>query len=104
MAKEDKLHPVHPGEVLQEEFLLPMGLSQSRVALAMGVHPRRINEIVLGKRGITADTALRLAKFFGTSAELWLGMQKDYELDVATDEVGERIEREVRTLASIEAK
>jgi len=104
MTKKDRLHPVHPGEVLQEEFLEPMGLSQSRAALAMGVHPRRINEIVLGKRGITADTALRLAKFFGTSAELWLGMQKDYELDVATDEVGERIEREVRTLASIEAK
>ena len=80
-----------------------MGLSQSRAALAMGVHPRRINEIALGKRGITADTALRLAKFFGTSAELWLGLQKDYELDVATDEVGERIDREVRTLASIRA-
>ena len=103
MTKKDKLLPVHPGEVLQEEFLGPMGLSQSRAALAMGVHPRRINEIVLGKRGITADTALRLAKFFGTSAELWLGLQKDYELDVATDEVGELIDREVRTLASIEA-
>lgn len=104
MTRENRLRPVHPGEVLQEEFLEPMGLSQSRVALAIGVHPRRINEIVLGKRGITADTALRLAKFFGTSAELWLGLQKDYELDVATDEVGERIEREVRTLASIEAR
>ena len=103
MTGENRLRPVHPGEVLQEEFLEPMGLSQSRVALAMGVHPRRINEIVLGKRGITADTALRLAKFFGTSAELWLGLQKDYELDVATDEVGELIDREVRTLASIEA-
>ena len=103
MTKDDRLSPVHPGEVLQEEFLEPMGLSQSRAALAMGVHPRRINEIVLGKRGITADTALRLAKFFGTSAELWLGLQKDYELDVATDEVGDLIDREVRTLASIEA-
>jgi len=104
MTGENKLRPVHPGEVLQEQFLEPMGLSQSRVALAIGVHPRRINEIVLGKRGITADTALRLAKFFGTSAELWLGLQKDYELDLATDEVGELIDREVRTLASIEAK
>lgn len=103
MAGENKLRPVHPGEVLQEGFLEPMGLSQSRVALAIGVHPRRINEIVLGKRGIRSDTALRLAKFFGTSAELWLGLQKDYELDLATDEVGELIEGEVRTLASIEA-
>ena len=99
MVSNDKLQPVHPGEVLLEEFLKPIGLSQSRVALAIGVHPRRINEIVLGKRGISADTALRLAKFFGTSAELWLGLQKDYELDVAMDEVGELIEREVRTLA-----
>ena len=103
MKKKDRLRPVHPGEILQEEFLEPMGLSQSRAALAMGVHPRRINEIVLGKRGITADTALRLAKFFGTSAELWLGLQKDYELDVAIDEVGDQIDREVRTLASIQS-
>ncbi len=104
MTAQDKLQPVHPGEVLREEFLEPMGLSQSKVALAIGVHPRRINEIVLGKRGITADTALRLAKFFGTSAELWLGLQKDYELDVAVDTSGEAIEREVRTLESIQAK
>lgn len=101
MAGDRKLHPVHPGEVLLEDFLKPMGLSQSRVALALGIHPRRINEIVLGKRGITADTALRLAKFFGTSAELWLGLQKDYELDVAIDQVGDLIERQVRTLASL---
>lgn len=104
MTHPTKLRPVHPGEVLLEEFLQPMGLSQSKVALAIGVHPRRINEIVLRKRGITADTALRLAKFFGTSAELWLGLQKDYELDVAMDTSGEAIEREVRTLASIQAK
>ena len=102
MAKR-KVPLATPGEILLEEFLKPMGLSQSRVALAVGVHPRRINEIVLGKRGISADTALRLARFFGTSAELWLGLQKDYELDVATDEVGDQIDREVRTLASIEA-
>ena len=100
MKKNKRLRPVHPGEVLLEEFLKPMGFSQSRVALAIGVHPRRINEIVLEKRGISADTALRLAKFFGTSADLWLGLQKDYELDVARDEVGEQIEQEIRTFAS----
>jgi addiction module HigA family antidote len=72
------------------------------LALSIGVHPRRINEIVLGKRGITADTALRLAKFFGTSPDVWLGLQKDYELDVTMDEMGDRIEREVRTYASIQ--
>ncbi len=103
MAKADRLAPVHPGEVLMEDFLRPMGLSQNRLALSIGVHPRRINEIVLGKRGITADTALRLAKFFGTSPELWLGLQKDYELDVAVDELGDRIEQEVRTYASLKA-
>jgi addiction module HigA family antidote len=100
MKKNKRLRPVHPGEVLLEEFLKPMGLSQSRVALAIGVHPRRINEIVLEKRGISADTALRLAKVFGTSADLWLGLQKDYELDVARDEVGEQIEQDVRAFAS----
>ena len=103
MTKSKRLDPVHPGEVLMEEFLKPMGLSQNRVALSIGVHPRRINEIVLGKRGITADTALRLAKFFGTSAELWLGLQKDYELDIAMDELGDRLDREVRTYASLES-
>jgi addiction module HigA family antidote len=102
MTKTERLDPVHPGEVLMEDFLKPMGLSQNRLALSIGVHPRRINEIVLGKRGITADTALRLAKFFGTSPDVWLGLQKDYELDVAMDELGDRIDREVRTLESLE--
>lgn len=102
MGKNERLAPVHPGEVLFEDFLKPMELSQNRLALSIGVHPRRINEIVLGKRGITADTALRLAKFFGTSPDVWLGLQKDYELDVAIDEMGDRIEREVRTYASIQ--
>ena len=102
MAK--KLNPVHPGEVLMEEFLKPMNLSQNRLALSIGVHPRRINEIVLEKRGITADTALRLARFFGTSAEFWLGLQKDYELDVAIDELGQRLQNEVRTFESIEQR
>ncbi len=99
-----KLSPVHPGEVLREEFLKPMGLSQNRLALAIGVHPRRINEIVLEKRGVTADTALRLARFFGTSAQFWLGLQKDYELDLALDQLGHRLQQEVRTLASIEQR
>lgn len=100
MKKMDKLPPIHPGEVLLEEFLKPMGLSQNRLALGIGVHARRINEIVLGKRSITADTALRLARFFGTSPKFWLGLQNDYDLDVAMDSLGPRLEREVRTYAS----
>jgi addiction module HigA family antidote len=95
-----KLHPIHPGEVLLEEFLRPMGISQNKLALNIGVPPRRINEIVLGKRGITADTALRLATFFGTSAEFWLGLQSQYDLDITAEELGERLKREVRTYAS----
>jgi len=94
-----KLAPVHPGEVLLEEFLKPLGLSQHRLALKIGVPARRINEIVLGKRRVTADTALRLARFFGTSAKFWLGLQVDYDLDVAEDELAEQLEREVTTLA-----
>jgi addiction module HigA family antidote len=90
-----KLIPVHPGEVLLEEFLKPMGISQNHMALKIGVPARRINEIVLRKRRITADTALRLAKYFGTTAKFWLGLQTDYDLDVAADELGERLEREV---------
>ncbi|HHT9106273.1 MAG TPA: HigA family addiction module antitoxin [Candidatus Wujingus californicus] len=95
-----RLHPIHPGEVLWEEFLKPMGISQNRLALNIGVPPRRINEIVLGKRGITADTALRLARFFGTSAEFWLGLQSQYDLDVTAEELGERLEKEVRAFAN----
>jgi addiction module HigA family antidote len=98
---QDKLHPVHPGEVLLEEFLKPMKLSQNRLALDIGVHPRRINEIVLGKRGITADTALRLARYFGTSPQFWLGLQTDYDLDIAIDELGDRLEKEVKTYVSV---
>lgn len=94
-----KLAPVHPGEVLLEEFLKPMGLSQNRLALKIGVPARRINEIILGKRRITADTALRLAHYFGTTAKFWLGLQTDYDLDVTADELGERIEREVTAYA-----
>src|ERR671923_1102947 len=96
----DKLHPVHPGEVLLEEFLKPMQLSQNRLALDIGVHPRRINEIVLGKRSITADTALRLARYFGTSPQFWLGLQADYDLDVAAETLGDRLKKEVQTYSS----
>lgn len=95
-----KLNPIHPGEVLMEEFLKPMGISQNRLALNIGVPPRRINEIVLGKRRITADTALRLAKFFGTSAEFWLGLQSQYDLDVTVEELGKRLDIEVRKYAN----
>ncbi len=96
-----KLQPVHPGEVLLEEFLKPMGLSQNRVALNIGVPPRRINEIILQKRRITADTALRLGRFFGTSPEFWLGLQAQYDLDVTSDELGERLEREVKEYTKV---
>jgi addiction module HigA family antidote len=94
-----KLHPVHPGEVLLEEFLKPMSISQNRLALEIGVPPRRINEIVLEKRRITADTALRLARYFGTSPQFWLGLQNDYDLDVTKQELGDRLRREVKSCA-----
>jgi len=94
-----KLVPVHPGEILSEEFLKPMDLSQNRLALALGVPARRINEIVLGKRGISADTALRLSAYFGNSADFWLGIQMDYDLDTARIDTGEAIDREVRRRA-----
>ena len=93
------LHPVHPGEILSEEFLKLMNLSQNRLALSIGVPSRRINEIVLGKRGISADTALRLGKFFGVSPEVWLGLQAQYDLDVTSEALGERLELEVRAYA-----
>ena len=92
----NKLLPIHPGEVLQEEFIKPMNLSQNRLAIDIGVDARRINEIVLGKRAITADTALRLSRFFGNSAQFWMGLQTQYDLDVAEDQLGKRLEREVR--------
>ncbi len=82
-----------------EEFLKPMDMSQNRLALNIGVPARRINEIVLGKRAVSADTALRLARFFGTSAEFWLGLQAQYDLDVTAENLGERLKREVKTLA-----
>jgi addiction module HigA family antidote len=93
MAK--KLEPVHPGEVLLEEFLGPMGLSQNALARGIGVPPRRINEIVHGARRVTANTALRLGRFFRTSPEFWLGLQMDYELDTESDRLKGRLEKEV---------
>ena len=91
-----RLSPIHPGEVLLEEFIKAMKLSQNRLAIDIGVDARRINEIVLGKRSITADTALRLARFFGNSPQFWLGLQSQYDLDVAEDQLGRRLDREVR--------
>jgi len=96
-----RLHSVHPGEVLSEEFLKPMNLSQNRLALNLCVPARRINEIVLGKRSITADTALRLARYFGTSAEFWLGLQAQYDLDVTAEALGDRLDKEVKTDANV---
>ncbi len=97
----DKLKPIHPGEVFLEEFLLPMRISQNRLSLDIGVPARRINEIVLGRRRITADTALRLSRYFGTTPQLWLGLQTDYDLDIAEDALGERLDQEVRTTARV---
>jgi addiction module HigA family antidote len=96
-----KLPPVHPGEILLEEFMKPLGLSQTRLGRDLGVSPRRINEIVHGKRSVTADTALRLSRYFGTSAGFWLGLQADYDLDTATDRLAERIEREVKVFSAL---
>lgn len=93
----DKFSPVHPGEVLLEEFIKPFGLSQNRLAIEIGVDARRINEIVLGTRSISADTALRLGRYFGVSPQFWLGLQAEYDLDVARDNLGDRLEREVRS-------
>ena len=92
---EKKISPIHPGEILLEEFIRPMALSQNRVALDIRVPARRINEIVLGKRSITPDTALRLAKYFNMSPQFWLGLQMDYDLDVAEDQYADKIDKEV---------
>ncbi len=95
MSKK-KMPPLHPGEILFEEFLKPMGLSQNRLALDIRVPARRINEIVQGKRRISADTALRLAKYFNMSAKFWLGLQIDYDLDVAEDKLADRLDKEIQ--------
>lgn len=90
--------PIHPGEILKEEFLEPLGLSQYRVATDISVPPRRINEIVHGKRAISADTALRLARYFGTTDRFWLNLQTHYDLELQGDRLGKRLETEVRIL------
>lgn len=94
-----KSTPIHPGEVLQEEFLKPLGVSQYRLAKDISVPARRVNEIVLGKRSITADTALRLARYFGTTERFWLNLQTRYDLEVERDRLGARLKREVSVRA-----
>ncbi len=95
-----RLAPVHPGEVLLEEFLSPMGISQYRLAKDIGVPPRRINEIGHGSRAVSADTALRLTRYFGTSERFWLNLQAQYDLDIEYDRVGDRIDSEVTPRAA----
>ncbi|HET8577210.1 MAG TPA: HigA family addiction module antitoxin [Methylomirabilota bacterium] len=96
-----RLAPVTPGEVLLEEFIKALGISQYQVAKDIGVPPRRINEIVLGKRAVTADTALRLARYFGTSERFWLNLQARHDLEAEKDRLGRRLQKEVRVLAAV---
>ena len=93
--KTEKIPPIHPGEVLYEEFLQPLKISQNRIAKDLGVSPRRINEIVHGKRSVTADTALRLSLYFGNSAQFWMGLQMDYDLDRAMDQSYEKLKAQM---------
>ena len=94
-----KMDPIHPGEILFEEFLKPLGISQYRIAKDINVAPRRINEIVQGKRSITADTALRLARYFGLSERFWLNLQSRFDLEIEKDKLDRRLEEEVKVLA-----
>jgi addiction module HigA family antidote len=94
----EKLSPIHPGEVLLDDFLIPMGLSQYRLAKDISVPPRRINEIVLGKRSVTADTALRLGRYFGTTEQFWLNLQTRHDLEIERDRLGPRLAQEVAVL------
>ena len=100
MTSEQLLPPIHPGEILLEEFLEPMGISQYRLAKDISVPPRRINEIVKGKRAITPDTALRLSRYFGTSERFWLNLQMRYDLETEKDRLRDRLEYEVQIYAS----
>lgn len=97
---EERLPPIHPGEILLEEFLEPMGISQYRLARDISVPPRRINEIVHGKRAISPDTALRLSRYFGLSERFWLNLQTRYDLEVAKDRLADRLEIEVPMVLS----
>ena len=96
----ERMEPLHPGEVLQKEFLEPLGLSQNKLAIAIRVPARRINEIVLGKRRITANTALRLARYFKMSPEFWLGLQMDYDLDLEQDQFEDEIAAEIKPMVT----
>ena len=98
MARTKKLPPVHPGEILQEDFMMPLGISMNKLSLALHVPVTRIAEIVHGRRSITSDTALRLARYFNTSARFWLNLQAEYDLDVAEDNLRPEIERAVQPL------
>jgi addiction module HigA family antidote len=100
MTMPEKFAPVHPGEILLEEFLQPMGISQYKLAQDISVHPRRINEIVHGKRSISADTALRLSRYFGLSERFWLNLQARYDIEVEKDRLEGRLENEVKVLAA----
>lgn len=97
----ERLPPIHPGEILLEEFLRPMGISQYRLANEMSVPPRRINEIVQGKRAITPDTALRLSRYFGLSERFWINLQMRYDIEVAKDKLQDRLAKEVRVYAAL---
>ncbi len=104
MARRKSKPPIHPGEILQEEFLVPLGISQYRLAKDTSVPPRRINEIVRGQRAISADTALRLARFFGTSERFWINLQAHYDLETEKDKLGNRLEREVHALTDADRR
>lgn len=91
----ETIPPIHPGEILLEDFLRPMGISQSRLARSISVPPRRIHEVIHGRRGISADTALRLSRYFGTSERFWLNLQTRYDLEVEKDRLGERLDAEI---------
>ncbi len=99
--EKNKIAPLHPGEILRAEFLEPLKMSQNRLAIALRVPARRINEIVLGKRGITADTALRLARYFKMSPQFWLGLQMDYELDLAEDAIEKEIIEDIKPMSAM---
>jgi antitoxin HigA-1 len=104
MPRTKKLPPIHPGEILQEEFLVPLGITQYRLAKDTSVPPRRINEIVRGHRSISADTALRLARYFGNSERFWLNLQSHHDLETEKNRLGKRLEREVLTRRMVSAK
>ena len=95
MTNKGRLPPIHPGEILREEFLTPLGISSHQLALALRVPATRLNDIVNQKRGITADTALRLSRYFGTTSRFWMNLQASWELEVAEDELGAAVERDV---------